>query len=87
MIIDAEIDLHDYDLKTPEEINYLVEKFITESYENDYKIIRIITGRGLHSKNRQLVKPYTERLLKRNPKVDHYRPDHSLGAFEIWLIS
>lgn len=87
MIYDAEIDLHDYDLKTLEEIKYQVEKFITESYESDLKNIRIITGRGLHSKNRPLVKPITESVLKNHPKIEHYGLDRSLGAFEICLVS
>lgn len=87
MLNDAEIDLHNLNLKTPEEIKYVVEKFLEESYQNDYKNIRIITGRGLHSKYRQLVKPYTESTLKTNSRVDHYRIDASLGAFEICLVS
>lgn len=87
MLNDAEIDLHNLNLKTPEEIKYVVEKFIEEAYQNNYKNIRIITGRGLHSKNRQLVKPYTESILKINKRVDNYKLDISLGAFEIYLIS
>ena len=87
MIFDAEIDLHDYNLKTTEEVKYIVEKFIEESYENDYKNIRIITGRGLHSKNKPLVKPTTESILKREPRIDHYKINPSLGAFEISLVS
>ena len=87
MNFDAELDLHGFNLKTSAEVEYFVKKFVDEAYENGHKSIRIITGRGEHSKTRPLVKPCTESVLKIHPKVDHYRLDPSLGAFEIWLIN
>ena len=44
----TEIDLHGYTL---DEANNEIEKFILKSYEYGYKILRIVTGKGLHSDN------------------------------------
>ena len=86
-MIENEIDLHDKNLKTPEEIGYFVEKFIEESYQLGYKKIRIITGRGLHSTGKPLLKPHTESAIKHSKRVEDYRLVSSLGAFEILLLS
>lgn len=86
-MMDAELDLHEKNIRTPEEVKYVVENFIDECYDLGYKKIRIITGRGLHSKNKSLLKPTTATILKLNKKVAGYRLDDSLGAFEISLLS
>jgi DNA-nicking Smr family endonuclease len=86
-MFDAEINLHDFNLKTPEEVKYHVEHFIDECFATGCKNIRIITGRGVHSKSRPLVKPLTESILKSNTKVANYKLDSSMGAFEILLIN
>ena len=44
----TEIDLHGYTL---DEANIEIEKFILKSFECGYKILRIVTGKGLHSDN------------------------------------
>tara|TARA_Y100000996_G_C22091968_1_gene466160 strand:- start:101 stop:532 length:432 start_codon:yes stop_codon:yes gene_type:complete len=43
------IDLHGYAI---EEANNIIEKFIYKSYENNVKKLIVITGKGLHSQNK-----------------------------------
>jgi len=86
-MIEAELDLHNTNIRSPEEIKYIIDDFIDECYQLGYKRILIITGRGLHSKNKALLKPNTAIILKHNNRVISYKLDHSLGAFEISLLS
>ena len=44
----SSLDLHGYTL---EGANKIVEGFITKSYENGINRLRVVTGKGLHSKN------------------------------------
>ena len=44
----SSLDLHGHSL---EEANKIVESFITKSYENGINRLRVVTGKGLHSKN------------------------------------
>ena len=52
------IDLHGYTLK---EANQIVEKFINESFENNISKLIIVTGKGLHSNNKN--DPYVSQNL------------------------
>jgi DNA-nicking Smr family endonuclease len=54
----SEIDLHGFTL---DEANKVIEKFILESYEKGYKELRVVTGKGLHSNNKQ--DPYVSKKL------------------------
>lgn len=54
----SEIDLHGFTL---DEANMTIEKFILKSYENGYKRIRVVTGKGLHSNNNK--NPYVSRKM------------------------
>jgi DNA-nicking Smr family endonuclease len=44
----SEIDLHGFTL---DEANKIVDRFINESYEKGINKIRIVTGKGLHSRS------------------------------------
>ena len=68
----TEIDLHGYTL---DEANIEIEKFILKSYEYGYKILRIVTGKGLHSDNEKnpfvskdlsILKYYVPEYIKNN---------------------
>ncbi|WP_262589997.1 Smr/MutS family protein [Candidatus Pelagibacter communis] len=52
------IDLHGYTL---DDANKKIEKFIKESFENNINLIRVITGKGLHSNNES--NPYISKDL------------------------
>jgi len=84
---DTQLDLHDQNIKTIEELNYVLDKFIETSYQEGHKNIRIITGRGLHSTNRPLLKPHTQKLLQHHKRVSDYRLLNDLGSFEVLLIN
>ena len=52
------LDLHGHSL---EEANEIVERFIRKSYEEKVGKIRVVTGKGLHSKNKD--DPYVSKDL------------------------
>tara|TARA_B100000900_G_C20523074_1_gene693062 strand:- start:473 stop:889 length:417 start_codon:yes stop_codon:yes gene_type:complete len=52
------LDLHGYSL---DEANVVVEKIITQSYENGVSKLIIVTGKGLHSQNDK--DPYVSKTL------------------------
>ena len=52
------LDLHGYSL---DEANVVVEKIITQSYENGISKLIIVTGKGLHSQNDK--DPYVTKTL------------------------
>jgi DNA-nicking Smr family endonuclease len=59
--IDAQIDLHQM---TKEEARREVEAFLMEAESLGYKKIRIITGKGVHSKNgKGVLGAYVKKLL------------------------
>ena len=48
----SSLDLHGYTL---EGANKIVEGFITKSYENGINRLRVVTGKGLHSKMKAIL--------------------------------
>ena len=52
------IDLHGYTL---ENANYIIENFIIKSFEEGVKKLIVVTGKGLHSKNKN--NPYVSKDL------------------------
>jgi DNA-nicking Smr family endonuclease len=86
-MIEKEYDLHKNNIRTVEELNYFLDSILSEAYAESYKIIRIITGRGVNSKNLPLLKPATAKYLKNSKYVSSFKLDQSLGAFEILLIN
>ena len=54
----SEIDLHGYSLDVA---NKKIEKFIKECFDKSINVIRVVTGKGLHSNNEQ--NPYISKEL------------------------
>ncbi len=52
------IDLHGHTL---ESANQIIEKFINSSFDDGFDRLRVITGKGLHSKNDQ--NPYVSKSM------------------------
>jgi len=86
---DSSIDLHNQNIKTVEELESILEDFLKNSILEGQKKLKIICGRGLHSKYRPLLKPFTKKFL--NSRKNKYRyiftESIDLGAFEISFIS
>ena len=53
-----DIDLHGYTL---DDANKKIEEFIKECFENNIKLIKVVTGKGLHSNNER--NPYISKDL------------------------
>ncbi len=54
----SDIDLHGYTL---DDANNKIEEFIKECFENNINLIRVVTGKGLHSNNER--NPYISKDL------------------------
>lgn len=88
--IDDTLDLHEYKLK---DAIKAFDLFINMSKRNGYKKIRVITGKGLHSKNgiAQIRNSISENLLelKRDKKIKKFHWDKKTekksGAVNIFL--
>lgn len=60
--IQADIDLHEH---TRQEAVVALREFLEEAREKNYKKIRIITGKGLHSaEGKGVLKGYVEKILE-----------------------
>jgi DNA-nicking Smr family endonuclease len=83
-----ELDLHGFTV--PDGMREL-EYFIVKAIEHKLRTVRIITGKGLHSKNLKAVMPEaTEKRLaelRRENKVMSFRREKTGGAFVVYLIS
>ena len=71
------LDLHGYSL---EDANRVVKKFITESFDNNYRKLLIVTGKGLRSKAYN--NPYISKDLNilRNSVPEYIKNDESLNS-------
>lgn len=83
-----ELDLHGFSV--PEallEVSY----FISQAITNRIRTVRIITGKGLHSKNMISVLPeeIEKKLasLKRERKILTFKRERTGGSFAVYLIS
>lgn len=82
----AEIDLHGL---TRAEAHDTLESFLENSRERKFKLVRIITGKGLHSENGQsILSGYIKSLLEReNLKFsDAKLYDGGSGAIDVRLF-
>ena len=83
-----ELDLHE---KTVPEALSESRHFIDRSINQRIRTIRLVTGRGLHSKNMIPVLPgEIEKMLlemRRNKKILSFKRDRTGGAFIVYLIS
>lgn len=83
-----ELDLHG--LSVPEAL-FEVSRFISQATTHRIRTVRIITGRGLHSKNMVSVLPeeIEKKLasLKREHKILAFKRERTGGSFAVYLIS
>ena len=83
-----EIDLHGF---TGSEAMHELENFLNRSIHQRIRTVRVITGKGLHSKHMKSVLPeLTERKLaefRQAKKVLAFRAEKSGGAFLVYLVS
>ncbi|PIQ79573.1 hypothetical protein COV81_01765 [Candidatus Peregrinibacteria bacterium CG11_big_fil_rev_8_21_14_0_20_41_10] len=88
----AELDFHQFEILTKDEIIEITDQFIKKSHKHKFNKILIITGKGLHSRNgTAVIKPIINDYLNSHPLVKRFataRIDRGAeGAFEITLIS
>jgi len=71
------LDLHGYSL---DQANRIVKKFITESFEKNYRKLLIVTGKGLRSKSYD--NPYISENLSilRNSIPEYIKNDENLNS-------
>ena len=83
-----ELDLHG--LSVPEAL-FEVSRFISQAITHRIRTVRIITGKGLHSKSMVSVLPeeIEKKLatLKRENKVLAFKREKTGGSFAVYLIS
>jgi len=83
-IVDAELDLHG---STADEARMGLDEFFDEAREDGWQRVRIIVGKGTHSKNGPVI-PYTVQAYLREHGLT-YTPakfqDGGDGAYEINL--
>jgi len=83
-IVEDTLDLHEY---TRDEAQDEVLKFLEESKNSGYNMVRIIVGKGLHSENGPVLGDFVRNLLEeneydfRNAKINQ----GSEGAIDISL--
>lgn len=82
------IDLHGH---TGAEAMRELENFITHSIQQHVRTVRVVTGKGLHSKHMKSVLPeLTEKKLsqlKRDRKVLTFKREKAGGSYMVYLIS
>lgn len=68
----AEFDFHNLGILTHEQILNLADDFIQDCVASGYRLVSIITGVGLHSKNGPVVKPVVADFLRNHPAVESF---------------
>jgi len=82
----AEIDLHSFTKIHAEDALY---DFLNESYSLGFPKVRVITGKGLNSENKQSVlKPFIQDILKREKLKfqDAKINEGGAGAIDVWIF-
>jgi DNA-nicking Smr family endonuclease len=82
----AELDLHGI---TGDEARKLVSEFLQDSVSKRLQKVRIVHGRGLHSREgRSVLRDVVEELLKNSPLVRAYGnpPPAEGGTGAVWII-
>jgi len=86
--VQRKLDLHGM---TSAEAMFQIDNFINGCIAHRVLTVRVITGKGLHSKHFKSVLPeLTEKKLaelKRNKKVLSFKKEKDGGAFNVYLIS
>lgn len=65
----AEFDFHDRGPLTHGQILDLADEFINDCRQDGYRIVSLITGVGIHSKNGPVIKPIIADFLASHPLV------------------
>lgn len=85
---ERELDLHGHSVQ---EALFEMGKFIQTAIHHKLRTVRIITGRGLHSKNMTSVLPeeIEKKLaeLRREGKLLAFKREKTGGSFAVYLIS
>ena len=82
----AEIDLH---MLTRDQAEVELFDFLDKSYSLGFHKVRIITGKGLNSENRQSVlKPFVQEILKKQKLKfrDAKMNEGGAGAIDVWFF-
>lgn len=83
-----EIDLHGH---TSTEAMFELENFLKQCIHHRVRTVRVITGKGIHSKHMHSVLPEkTEQMLaqyRRAGKVMTFRKEKTGGSYLVYLIS
>lgn len=86
--LQRELDLHGM---SGSEAMFELSNFLNRAIDQHIRTVRVITGKGLHSKHMKSVLPeLTERRLgelRRARKVLAFRREKSGGAFLVYLVS
>ncbi len=84
LVIENELDLHGL---TSYEAEYEVQEFLKNSRNSGFKVVKIITGKGLHSPGEAVLKKITrEILVQQNLKFSTGKiQDGGSGVFIIKL--
>ncbi len=83
----AEFDFHDRGPMTHGEILNLADNFVKDCHHDGYKIISIITGTGIHSKNGPVIKPIIADFLASHPMVANFSEGkHAQGGQGVFII-
>jgi DNA-nicking Smr family endonuclease len=81
----AELDLH---MLTRRQAETELYDFLEKSYDLGFPMVRIITGKGLNSPNRESVlKPFVQEILKKEKLKfkDAKNNEGGAGAIDVWL--
>jgi len=83
-IIDAELDLHG---STANEARIGLDEFFEEAYKKGWSCVRIVVGKGIHSKNGPVL-PFTVQTYLREIGLSYTLAkiqDGGEGAYEVLL--
>lgn len=77
------LDLHGETVKT---LTPQLDNFLNKAYKDHLHCVRIVTGRGLHSKDQQpVLSQHTKTYLKTCNLVNKFKLEAGGGAYILWL--
>lgn len=63
-----------------------IKNFLIENYNKGNRCVKIITGRGINSKNNKaVIKPYVYKLLSNIDIVKRINTDNYGGCYVVWM--
>ncbi len=83
--VDAELDLHE---ETTEEASSLLDQFLMEARSDHARIIRIITGKGLHSDRKGVLRDHVEIWIRsKGARITWYAmAPRAMGGKGAWIV-